>query len=219
MAGSIGARHAGRRHEAGAHLSHHASPTSSRRRDGGRIERVERDRNRAARLHLLRVTGDAVRLQERSRIVAGGTCRGHRDRPQCEQAQKYDGGGYESDEDGTHQMDNLWLRARVVNYQFRTSCCRISAPPSGCDQDGRGLEFRPSAAPDVLTHDRARSAGSSRSGSFVYATRIIPSHQMTLFGPRITIFTKDGKSYTIAACRDLDRQPSAAMLVQLTIQP
>jgi 2-methylcitrate dehydratase PrpD len=26
--------------------------------------------------------------------------------------------------------------------------------------------------------------------------RIIPSHQMTLFGPRITIFTKDGKSYT-----------------------
>jgi hypothetical protein len=25
---------------------------------------------------------------------------------------------------------------------------------------------------------------------------IIPSHQMALFGPRITIFTKDGKSYT-----------------------
>jgi 2-methylcitrate dehydratase PrpD len=25
---------------------------------------------------------------------------------------------------------------------------------------------------------------------------IIPSHQMTLFGPRITIFTRDGKSYT-----------------------
>jgi len=25
---------------------------------------------------------------------------------------------------------------------------------------------------------------------------IIPSHEMTLFGPRITIFTKDGKSYT-----------------------
>jgi hypothetical protein len=25
---------------------------------------------------------------------------------------------------------------------------------------------------------------------------IIPSHQMTLFGPRITIYTKDGKSYT-----------------------
>src|SRR4029453_13321569 len=24
---------------------------------------------------------------------------------------------------------------------------------------------------------------------------IIPSHQMTLFGPRITIYTKDGKSY------------------------
>jgi hypothetical protein len=25
---------------------------------------------------------------------------------------------------------------------------------------------------------------------------IIPSHEMTLFGPRVTIFTKDGKSYT-----------------------
>jgi hypothetical protein len=25
---------------------------------------------------------------------------------------------------------------------------------------------------------------------------LIPSHQMTLFGPRITIFTKDGRSYT-----------------------
>jgi hypothetical protein len=25
---------------------------------------------------------------------------------------------------------------------------------------------------------------------------IIPSHEMTLFGPRITIFTKDGKSYS-----------------------
>jgi len=25
---------------------------------------------------------------------------------------------------------------------------------------------------------------------------IIPSHEMTLFGPRITIFTTDGKSYT-----------------------
>jgi hypothetical protein len=81
---------------------------------------------------------------------------------------------------------------------------------------------------------------------------IIPSHQMTLFGPRITIFTRDGKSYSrqatgrefiwnfdeearrirgivpglpiaapqferlIAACRDLDREPMAATLVQLT---
>ena len=25
---------------------------------------------------------------------------------------------------------------------------------------------------------------------------LIPSHEMTLFGPRITIFTKDGRSYT-----------------------
>jgi hypothetical protein len=25
---------------------------------------------------------------------------------------------------------------------------------------------------------------------------IIPSHQMTLFGPRITVFTKDGRSFT-----------------------
>ena len=83
---------------------------------------------------------------------------------------------------------------------------------------------------------------------------IIPSHQMTLFGPRITIFTKDGKSYTkqatgrefiwdfdeearrirsivpglpiaasqferlIASCRDLEREPAAATLIQLTLK-
>jgi len=29
------------------------------------------------------------------------------------------------------------------------------------------------------------------------ARDLIPSHEMTLFGPRITIFTKDGKSYTV----------------------
>lgn len=83
---------------------------------------------------------------------------------------------------------------------------------------------------------------------------IIPSHTMTLFGPRITIFTKDGRSYTkqatgrefiwdfdtearrirgvipgiplpaaqfeqiIATCRDLDRQPEIASLIQLTLK-
>ena len=36
----------------------------------------------------------------------------------------------------------------------------------------------------------ARGAGADE------ARAIIPSHQMTLFGPRITIFTKDGRSYT-----------------------
>jgi len=76
---------------------------------------------------------------------------------------------------------------------------------------------------------------------------------MTLFGPRITVFTKDGKSYTrqatgrefiwdvdeevrrirpvapglpiapaqferlIATCRDLDREPNVASLVDLTL--
>ncbi|MFH1603564.1 MAG: MmgE/PrpD family protein [Pseudomonadota bacterium] len=30
----------------------------------------------------------------------------------------------------------------------------------------------------------------------MHRVTIIPSHQMTLFGPRITIFTKDGRSYT-----------------------
>jgi hypothetical protein len=30
----------------------------------------------------------------------------------------------------------------------------------------------------------------------MHRVKIIPSHQMTLFGPRFTIFTKDGKSYT-----------------------
>jgi hypothetical protein len=83
---------------------------------------------------------------------------------------------------------------------------------------------------------------------------IIPSHQMPLFGPRITIFTKNGRSYTkqatgrefiwdfeeearrirgiapglpisgprfeqlIAACRDLERAPAVAALVQLTVK-
>ena len=83
---------------------------------------------------------------------------------------------------------------------------------------------------------------------------LIPSHQMTLFGPRITIFTRDGKSYTkqstgrefiwdfaeetrrirgvtpgllilaeqfeeiIATCRDLEKQPRADRLVQLTLK-
>lgn len=82
---------------------------------------------------------------------------------------------------------------------------------------------------------------------------IIPSRQMPLFAPRITVFTKDGKSYTrqatgrefiwdfdeevrrirpvapglpisparferlIASCRDLDREPTAASLVGLTL--
>jgi 2-methylcitrate dehydratase PrpD len=84
--------------------------------------------------------------------------------------------------------------------------------------------------------------------------KIIPSHEMTLFGPRITVFTKDGKSYTkqstgrefiwdfeglvrriaeireglpiaptqwdemVATCRDLDKQPRADKLVQLTLK-
>ena len=30
----------------------------------------------------------------------------------------------------------------------------------------------------------------------MHRVKLIPSHDMTLFGPRITIFTKDGKSYT-----------------------
>jgi 2-methylcitrate dehydratase PrpD len=83
---------------------------------------------------------------------------------------------------------------------------------------------------------------------------LIPSHQMTLFGPRITIYTRDGKHYTkqasgrefmwdfdeearrirevipglpipaaqfeaiIAACRDLERQPRADRLIQLTLK-
>ena len=30
----------------------------------------------------------------------------------------------------------------------------------------------------------------------MHRVTLIPSHEMTLFGPRITIYTKDGKSYT-----------------------
>jgi 2-methylcitrate dehydratase PrpD len=84
--------------------------------------------------------------------------------------------------------------------------------------------------------------------------RIIPSHRMTLFGPRITIVMKDGRSYTtqatgrefmwdldeevrriraitpglpipasqfeqlLAACRSLDAQARADVLVHLTVK-
>jgi 2-methylcitrate dehydratase PrpD len=83
---------------------------------------------------------------------------------------------------------------------------------------------------------------------------LIPSHTMTLFGPRITIFTKDGKSHTkqstgrefiwdfaeearrirdvipvlpvsaprfeevISACRELDRQDRADILIRLSLK-
>ena len=113
-----------------------------------------------------------------------------------------------------------------------------------------GVRRREARIPDAAWH-----TGSAGGAGADEARTIIPSHQMTLFGPRITIFTKDGKSYTrqatgrefiwdfdeevrrirpvtpglpippaqferlIAACRDLDRQPSAATLVQLTIKP
>ena len=30
----------------------------------------------------------------------------------------------------------------------------------------------------------------------MHRVKLIPSHDMTLFGPRITIYTRDGKSYT-----------------------
>ena len=84
-------------------------------------------------------------------------------------------------------------------------------------------------------------------------TTLIPSHTMGLFAPRITIFMKDGRSYTrqgsgrefiwdfeeearrireivpgipipaaqyetlISACRDLEREPRAAKLIELTL--
>ncbi len=84
--------------------------------------------------------------------------------------------------------------------------------------------------------------------------RIIPSHRMTLFGPRITIVLKDGRSFTkqatgrefiwdfdeearriraiipglsmtsaqfeqlVSACRGLDTQPRADVLMQLTLK-
>jgi 2-methylcitrate dehydratase PrpD len=49
----------------------------------------------------------------------------------------------------------------------------------------RGQRFDPTGAddpPEVL--------------DLMHRVKLIPSHQMTLFGPRLTIFTKDGKSYT-----------------------
>jgi hypothetical protein len=106
----------------------------------------------------------------------------------------------------------------------------------------RGIRAKPTGAddpPEVL--------------ELMKRVTLIPSHDMTLFGPRITIYMKDGRSYTkqstgrefiwdvdeearrirdvtpvlpipasrfesiIGTCRDLDRQPRADALVQLTL--
>ncbi len=51
----------------------------------------------------------------------------------------------------------------------------------------------------VLRNQGADSAGADDPPEvleLMQRVTIIPSHQMTLFGPRITIYTKDGKSYT-----------------------
>ena len=105
----------------------------------------------------------------------------------------------------------------------------------------RGIRAKPTGAddpPEVL--------------ELMKRVTLIPSHEMTLFGPRITIHTKDGRRYTkqstgrefiwdfdeearrirdvvpvlpipaaqfervIATCRDLDQQPRADALIQLT---
>ena len=51
----------------------------------------------------------------------------------------------------------------------------------------------------VLRNQRVDSAGADdppKVLDLMQRVTIIPSHQMTLFGPRITIYTRDGKSYT-----------------------
>ena len=106
----------------------------------------------------------------------------------------------------------------------------------------RGIRAKPTGAddpPEVL--------------ELMKRVTLIPSHEMILFGPRITIHTKDGRSYTrqatgrefvwdfeegarrirdvvrvvpiaapqferlVAACRNLDREARADVLVQLTL--
>ena len=63
--GLVRTRPAGRRHETGAELPHDLFPRSPRRRRHSRVERVQRDRNRAPLLQPLVVTGEAVALEHR----------------------------------------------------------------------------------------------------------------------------------------------------------
>ena len=74
----------------------------------------------------------------------------------------------------------LWSRGRAAP---RTT--RPTASSSAASRVLRGQRVDPAGAddpPEVL--------------DLMKRVTIIPSHAMTLFGPRITIYTKDGKSYT-----------------------
>ena len=71
----------------------------------------------------------------------------------------------------------------------------------------RGREVRPTSQPTVWSSAGSRCYATSWGGAagaedppevleLMHRVTIIPSHEMTLFGPRITIYTKDGKTYT-----------------------
>jgi hypothetical protein len=68
-------------------------------------------------------------------------------------------------------MTPYYTAYAVVNRGFPILQSWVGGPPSVSD-----------APPEVL--------------DLMKRVTLIPSHTMTLFGPRITIFTKDGKSYT-----------------------
>jgi hypothetical protein len=84
-----------------------------------------------------------------------------------------------------------WLETQYPSPAFPTQREDIGEPPRGGTRYysaygvvKRGFPMLPGTPdpPEVL--------------ELMKRVTIIPSHQMTLFGPRITIFTKDGKSYT-----------------------
>ena len=63
---ALSGRGAGRRHHAGAQLQHDLFPRRGVRRDAREIERIERDRNRAALLLPRGMTREAVALEDRA---------------------------------------------------------------------------------------------------------------------------------------------------------
>ena len=77
------------------------------------------------------------------------------------------------------RREDLERRGRAARRTTRPTASSSAASPC-CGASGRpGGRDDP---PEVL--------------ELMKRVTIIPSHQMTLFGPRITIYTKDGKSYT-----------------------
>ena len=85
-----------------------------------------------------------------------------------------------------------WLETQYPSPAFPHAAGRHRRADARQHAVLHGIRRRQARFPDAA---RARPIR-RRCSSLMKRVTIIPSHQMTLFGPRITIFTKDGRSYT-----------------------